>query len=122
MSLTVRGVGKVKIVRPYQEADKFYRCFLITNKKLTDGTLVNFEFAIKLVGNALNLAKDLKEDGSYLRILNAKLSNKKDDRFTSSYKKTQIVVYDADIISEEEFRKSGQYFITPAEENQTDGD
>jgi len=101
MSLTVRGSGKVKIVRPFQETDKFYRCFIITTKKLADQSIVEFEFAIKLVGQALELAKVLK-DGDYIRITNAKLSNKKDDRFTSSYKKTQIVVYDAEIVSEQE--------------------
>ncbi len=108
MSLTVRGSGKVKIVRDYQETDKFYRCFIATQKTIAEGEVVTFEFAIKLVGKALELAKELK-DGDYLRILNAKLSNKKDDRFTSSYKKTQIVVYDAEIISEDEYNRGNRH-------------
>ncbi len=122
MSLTVRGSGKVKIVREYQDTDKFYRCFLITKKVIADGEIINFEFAIKLVGKALELAKELK-DGDYLRVLNAKLSNKKDDRFTSSYKKTQIVIYDAEIITEEEYENGTRQIIlkdgsseNPAEE------
>ena len=86
-------------------------CFIITSKKLTDGTIVNFEFAIKLVGKALELANELGEN-TYLRITNAKLSNKKDERFTSSYKKTQIVVYDAEIISQEEFENSQRSIVT----------